>query len=104
MRRLLIGAAAAAVLTLPSLALVTDAPPANACPSGMSIQNQSPLLGPVCAPNPVAPPTYAPPVAQDPRCAQYTLPSDIQVCQDIRAGATPGPGMRPYLPPGLGGN
>jgi hypothetical protein len=46
----------------------------------------------------------APPVgATDPACAQYTLPSDIEACTDIHAGATPGPGARPYLPPALGG-
>jgi hypothetical protein len=51
MKKLFIGAAAAAVLTLPSVAAVMHAPLANACPPGMSLQNQSPLLGPQCAPN-----------------------------------------------------
>jgi hypothetical protein len=40
----------------------------------------------------------------NPQCAQYTLPSDIQVCNDEAAGAPPpNDAMKPYLPPGLGG-
>jgi len=85
-------AAVAGTLAVPFVALVVQAPPANACPPGFSVQNQSPLLGPQCAPNPNAQPqvpAYTPPPMTGPFavCNQYELPSDRQVCADTIAGA-----------------
>ena len=51
MKKLFIGAVQQPVQMLPSVAAVMHAPPANACPAGQSLQNESPLVGPRCAPS-----------------------------------------------------